>query len=211
MRIFSLLTGGIDLPKLSTEVASLRLASEDTNAALADHIVKANARMATIERVQSDNTAQCQIRMNGLQDLIASRALAEDVETLRLKLDRVDDFAETTSDELHDAVQKLATIKANHEDIAALRATVAGLSAKVETLRMKLDRLDSEIGNCTFGDAREREDGFTPRGLSGVVSDLSIGFYRQAGEIEALKKQVEALTAAKLSEVKARKAPKKSG
>lgn len=72
MRIFSLLTGGIDLPKLSTEVASLRLASEDTNAALADHIVKANARMATIERVQSDNTAQCQIRMNGLQDLIAS-------------------------------------------------------------------------------------------------------------------------------------------
>ncbi|WP_292077081.1 MULTISPECIES: hypothetical protein [Brevundimonas] len=134
--ILSILTGGIDLPKLSTEVASLRLAVEETNAALADHIVKANARMTTIEGVVSDN---------------------------------------------------------------------------VETLRMKLDRLDSEIENCTFGDAREREDGFTPRGLSGVVSDLSIGFYRQAGEIEALKKQVEALTAAKLSEVKARKAPKKSG
>ncbi|WP_313552923.1 hypothetical protein [Brevundimonas sp.] len=139
MRIFSLLTGGIDLPKLSTEVASLRLASEDTNAALADHIVKANARMATIERVQSDNTAQCQIRMNGLQDLIASRAHAEDVETLRMKVDRRDG-------EFHSRTMVLSS------DIAALRATVAGLSAKVE-----------------------------------------------------------ALTAAKLSEVKARKAPKKSG
>lgn len=121
MRIFSLLTGGIDLPKLSTEVASLRLASEDTNAALADHIVKANARMATIERVQSDNTAQCQIRMNGLQDLIASRALAEDVETLRLKLERRDG-------EFHSRTMVLSS------DIAALRATVAGLSAKVEAL-----------------------------------------------------------------------------
>nr|WP_316627905.1 hypothetical protein [uncultured Brevundimonas sp.] len=139
MRIFSLLTGGIDLPKVSNEVASLRLASEDTNAALADHIVKANARMATIERVQSDNTAQCQIRMNGLQDLIASRALAEDVETLRMKVDRRDG-------EFHSRTMVLSS------DIAALRATVAGLSAKVE-----------------------------------------------------------ALTAAKLSEVKARKAPKKSG
>lgn len=121
MRIFSLLTGGIDLPKLSTEVASLRLASEDTNAALADHIVKANARMATIERVQSDNTAQCQIRMNGLQDLIASRALAEDVETLRMKVDRRDG-------EFHSRTMVLSS------DIAALRATVAGLSAKVEAL-----------------------------------------------------------------------------
>ena len=121
MRIFSLLTGGIDLPKLSTEVASLRLASEDTNAALADHIVKANARMTTIERVQSDNTAQCQIRMNCLQDLISSRALAEDVETLRLKLDRRDG-------EFHSRTMVLSS------DIAALRATVAGLSAKVEAL-----------------------------------------------------------------------------
>ena len=137
--ILSILTGGIDLPKVSNEVASLRLASENTNAALADHIVKANARMTTIEHVQSDNTAQCQIRMNGLQDLIASRALAEDVETLRMKVDRRDG-------EFHSRTMVLSS------DIAALRATVAGLSAKVE-----------------------------------------------------------ALTAAKLSEVKARKAPKKSG
>jgi prophage DNA circulation protein len=126
-----ILTGGIDLPKLDAKVSSLELALaekyEETNKALADHIAKANEQLA-------------------------SRALAEDVETLRMKLDRVDDYTETTSEELHDAVQKLATIKANHEDIAALRATVAGLAAKVE-----------------------------------------------------------ALTAAKLSEVKARKAPKKSG
>ncbi len=121
MRIFSLLTGGIDLPKVSNEVASLRLASENTNAALADHIVKANARMTTIERVQSDNTAQCQIRMNCLQDLIASRALAEDVETLRMKVDRRDG-------EFHSRTMVLSS------DIAALRATVAGLSAKVEAL-----------------------------------------------------------------------------
>ena len=53
--ILSILTGGIDLPKVSTEVASLRLAVEETNAALADHIVKANARMTTIEGVVSDN------------------------------------------------------------------------------------------------------------------------------------------------------------
>lgn len=141
--IFSILTGGIDLPKLDAKVSGLEAALAEkygeTNAALADHIVDANARMTNIENVMT------------------SRALAEDVETLRLKL----------------------------------------------------NRLDGEIGNCTFGASLEREDGFTPHGLSGVVSDLSIGLYRQAGEIEALKKQVEALTAAKLSEVKARKAPAK--
>lgn len=88
--ISKFLTGGIDLPKLASTVASLDLASSETNAALADHITKAHERMATIEGVLSDNTAQCQIRMNGLQDLIASRALAEDVETLRQKLNRLE-------------------------------------------------------------------------------------------------------------------------
>lgn len=153
MRIFSLLTGGIDLPKVSNEVASLRLASENTNAALADHIVKANARMTTIERVQSDNTAQCQIRMNCLQDLIASRALAEDVETLRQKLDRVDDDNATTSEELHDAVQKLASIKANYEDIAELRASFIGLHATVHGLSKQVEALTA----AKLSDVRSRK------------------------------------------------------
>lgn len=159
--ISKLLTGGIDLPELRSKVSKLELLLdykiEETNKALADHIAKANESL-------SSNTAALAIRCNGLkadvttlQAVVGSRALAEDV----------------------------------------------------ETIRMKLDRLDGEIGNCTFGPRQTGEDGFTPYGLSGVVSDLSIGFHRQAGEIKSLKKQVEALTAAKLSEVKARKAPKK--
>jgi tetrahydromethanopterin S-methyltransferase subunit G len=172
--ILSILTGGIDLPKLAADLRVLqaqvfsargtlpgyedtvyatldeiptRFGSlverledideriEETNAALADHIVKANARMTTIERVESDNTAQCQIRMNGLRDLIASRALAENVETLRMKLDR---------------------LEGSQDDCVNLKDHLA--------LAVRLD---------------------------------------------ALTKQVDALTAAKLSEVKARKAPKK--
>ena len=143
--ILSILTGGIDLPELAKTVGALRIAvtdnREELNRALSDHVAKANTRMVTIEGVVSNNTAQCQIRMNGLQDLIASRALAEDVETLLVKVNRVDDDNATTSDELHDAVQKLATIKANHEDIAALRATVVGLAATVAGLSAKVEAL----------------------------------------------------------------------
>lgn len=154
--ISKLLTGGIDLPELASDVAGIRTAikdaaakgrphlgegttvaeviywlrcridkldngAEETNAALADHIAKANERMTSIERVQSGNTAQCQIRMDGLQDLIASRALAEDVETLRLKLDR-------REDEFHSRTMALSS------EITSLTATVAALSKQVETL-----------------------------------------------------------------------------
>jgi len=141
--ILKLLTGGIDLPKLESRAIGntraianveidLAAKHEERNAALADHIVKANARLKTIESTVSNNTAQCQIRMNGLQDLIGSRALAEDVETLRLKLER---YAE---------------------------------------------------------------------GSASVSVAVSL-----SAQVAALTKQVEALTAAKLSEVKARKAPLK--
>lgn len=148
--ILSILTGGIDLPKVSNEVASLRLASENTNAALADHIVKANARMTTIEHVQSDNTAQCQIRMNGLQNLICTAAaLAEDVETLKQRIERPTDGTISTVDLVPTLGTEVAQLIAAN---AKLHVTVAGLQS-----------------------------------------------------------QIDALTAAKLSEVKARKAPKKSG
>lgn len=125
--ILKLLTGGIDLPKLAARTSTLELMldykSTETNGALADHIAKANERMTEVE------------------NLVASRVLAQDVETLRQKLDRVDDDNATTSEELHDAVQKLATIKANHNDIAALRATVAGLAATVAGLSAKVEAL----------------------------------------------------------------------
>jgi len=155
--ILSILTGGIDLPKLSTEVASLRLAVEETNAALADHIVKANARMTTIERVQSDNTAQCQIRMNGLQNVICTAAaLAEDVETLKQRIERAEWRIERPTDGTISTVDLVPTLGTEVAQLIAanakLHVTVAGLQS-----------------------------------------------------------QIDALTAAKLSEVKARKAPKKSG
>lgn len=152
--ILKLLTGGIDLPQLAATVASLDLASNETNAALADHIVKANARMTTIERVQSDSTAQCQIRMNGLQDLIASRALAQDVDTLRMKLERVGWEVERPD--------------AGHMSLVEGTPTLA-----TEVAHLK---------------------------ASNAILHLSV---------DALTKKIEALTAAKLSELKARKAPKK--
>ena len=187
--ILKLLTGGIDLPNLELRVLHLNAQHSTTMHIVSDiraELFSARGivakedrqfgdpyetrydslsdRLDAMDRVQSDNTAQCQIRMNGLQDLISSRALAEDVETLRLKL----------------------------------------------------NRLDGEIGNCTFGDMPEREDGFTPFGLSGFVSDLATEFAQLKASnailhvsVDALSAKVEALTAAKLSEVKARKAPAK--
>lgn len=110
--ILKLLTGGIDLPKLAQRVKDLDQNHQQTNAALGDHIAKANTRMTTIENV------------------VSSRALAEDVETLKQRLERDDE-----------------------DNIAAF------------------DRLNRQVSILT--------------------------------------KQVDALTAAKLGEVKARKAPKK--
>lgn len=156
--ILKLLTGDIDLPELAKTVGALRLAvtdnREELNAALADHIAKANARVTTIEGVVSNNTAQCQIRMNGLQDLIASRALAEDVETLKQRIERVE------------------------------------WEVKLPT-----------IGTVSTVD-------LVPT-LATTVSQLIDSNAKLHVTVAALSKQVEALTAAKLSEVKVRKATKK--
>nr|WP_314524515.1 hypothetical protein [uncultured Brevundimonas sp.] len=141
MRIFSLLTGGIDLPKLEQRVLHLDAQHSTTMHLVSDargELFRARGIVPNEDRQFGDpyetRYESLSDRLDAIENLIASRALAEDVETLRVKLDRVDDYTETTSEELHDAVQKLATIKANHEDIAALRATVAGLAAKVEAL-----------------------------------------------------------------------------
>jgi len=131
--ILSLLTGGIDLPKLAADVADLRRAIVHAAQKGRPHL----GPTATV----ADVIYWMRCRIDALENLVASRAFAQDVETLRLKLDRVDDDNATTSAELHDAIQKLATIKANHEDIAALRATVAGLSATVAGLPVKIDAL----------------------------------------------------------------------
>lgn len=56
--ILKLLTGGIDLPKLAQRVKDLDQNYEQTNAALGDHIAKANTRMTTIENVVSTEVVQ---------------------------------------------------------------------------------------------------------------------------------------------------------
>lgn len=121
--ILKLLTGGIDLPKLDAKVSNLE--------PLGDHIGKANMRMATIENV------------------VSSRALAEDVETLRLKLNRI------------------------------------------------------------AGEVVHPGEGYIVPTLATDVADLKTSNANLIVAVASLSKQVEALTAAKLGEVKARKAPAK--
>ncbi|MCK6103339.1 hypothetical protein [Brevundimonas sp. EYE_349] len=151
--ILKLLTGGIDLPKLESRAigntraianVEIDLAAkyEETNSALADHIGKANERMTAVE------------------NLVTSRALAEDVATLRMMLDRpphtvegdalaghadvtldpaiggVVDVCGTRVSNLADGVAATDGVNKGQLDaeIASLRSTVAGLSAKVDAL-----------------------------------------------------------------------------
>lgn len=169
--ILKLLTGGIDLPKLEQRVLHLDAQHSTTMHLVSDargELFRARGIVPNEDRQFGDpyetRYESLSDRLDAIENLIASRALAEDVETLRLKL----------------------------------------------------NRLDGEIGNCTFGDMPEREDGFTPFGLSGFVSDLATEFAQLKASnailhvsVDALSAKVEALTAAKLSEVKARKAPAK--
>lgn len=111
--ILKLLTGGIDLPKLAANVADLR-------AAIIHAAQKGRPHLGPTATV-ADVIYWLRCRIDALENLIASRALAEDVETLRLKLDRRDR-------EFHSRTMVLSS------DIAALRATVADLAAKVEAL-----------------------------------------------------------------------------
>lgn len=169
--ILKLLTGGIDLPNLELRVLHL------------------NAQHSTTMHIVSDIRAE----------LFSARGIVAKED--RQFGDPYETRYESLSDRL-DAIENLIASRALAED--------------VETLRLKLNRLDGEIGNCTFGDMPEREDGFTPFGLSGFVSDLATEFAQLKASnailhvsVDALSAKVEALTAAKLSEVKARKAPAK--
>lgn len=170
--ILSILTGGIDLPKLNTRVLNLDTQHAITMTVASGVRDEVFFARGLIEKPggysfgdqYETRYASLADRLNAIENLIASRALAEDV----------------------------------------------------ETLRMKLDRLDSEIGNCTFGPQLISDDSFPRYGVSGAVAALSETVQRQASDINALaatvaglSAKVEALTAAKLSEVKARKAPKK--
>lgn len=126
--ILSILTGGIDLPKLEQRVLHL-----DAQHATTMHLVsnaqgelfRARGIVEKEDRQFGDpyetRYESLSDRLDAIENLIASRALAEDVETLRLKLERRDG-------EFHSRTMVLSS------DIAALRATVAGLSAKVEAL-----------------------------------------------------------------------------
>lgn len=138
--ISKLLTGGIDLPELASRVTTLELALaekyEEANAALGDHIAKANTRMTAIENV------------------VSSRALAEDVETLKQRVERAEWQIERP------AGGNISTV----DLVPTLATEVVQLKASKAILHVSVD---------------------------------------------ALTKKVEALTAAKLGEVKARKAPAK--
>jgi len=117
----NILTGGIDLPELSSKVAALSLNYEETNAALADHIVKANAKHdASMMEVTS------------LRALVGSRALREDVETLNKRVERLsweflppvdDSFIKTTGGQLTMGTK-----------VARLEAAVDKLQAQVDAL-----------------------------------------------------------------------------
>lgn len=113
MRIFSLLTGGIDLPKLVSDVADTRSAIDKAATQGRPHL----GPLATV----ADVIYWLRCRIDKLDNLVDSRALKEDVETLRLKLERRDD-------EFHSRTMVLT------REIQELTATVAGLSAKVEAL-----------------------------------------------------------------------------
>lgn len=171
MRILSLLTGGIDLPKLEQRVLHLDAQHSTTMHLVSDargELFRARGIVPNEDRQFGDpyetRYESLSDRLDAIENLIASRALAEDVETLRLKL----------------------------------------------------NRLDGEIGNCTFGPQPISDDSFPRYGLSGAVAALSETVRGEANSINALSAtvaglsaKVEALTAAKLSEVKARKAPAK--
>lgn len=126
--ILSILTGGIDLPKLEQRVLHL-----DAQHATTMHLVsnaqgelfRARGIVEKEDRQFGDpyetRYESLSDRLDAIENLIASRALAEDVETLRLKLERRDG-------EFHSRTMVLSN------EINALSATVAGLSVKIDAL-----------------------------------------------------------------------------
>lgn len=114
----NILTGGIDLPKLEQRVLALCVAvtdnREETNTALADHIKKVN------------------FRFDDLTALVSSRALKEDVETLRQRFDRFEWQMIPPEEGCFSAVEGVETLASR---IVRLERTVATLTKQVDTFK----------------------------------------------------------------------------
>jgi len=141
--ILKLLTGGIDLPNLELRVLHLNEQHSTTMHIVSDiraELFSARGIVAKEDRQFGDPVEtryeSLSDRLDAMENLIASRALAEDVETLRQKLERVtaeveDTYSMLAGDlSLSDRLNGLASASA----VANLATTVAGLSAKVEAL-----------------------------------------------------------------------------
>lgn len=95
--ILSILTGGIDLPKLNTRVLNLDTQHATTMSLLSNTVAAiygARGIVGKEDRQFGDpyetRYESLSDRLDAIENLIASRALAEDVETLRMKLERVE-------------------------------------------------------------------------------------------------------------------------
>ena len=163
--ISKLPTGGIDLPKLARDFRELQAQMFSTRGVTLAHL--------------EDNTVY-----KSLADLPTRYG------SLVERLDAIDDRAEETNAALADHIGKA-------NELVASRALVED----VETLRMKLDRIAGEVVHPG--------EGYLVPTLATTVADLKISNANLSTQVASLSKQVEALTATKLSEVKARKAPKK--
>ena len=141
--ILSILTGGIDLPKLNTRVLNLDTQHNTTMHLVSDargELFRARGIVPKEDREFGDSYEtryeSLSDRLDAIENLIASRALAEDVETLRLKLERVTAEVEGTYSmlagdlSLSDRSNGLASASA----VAHLATTVAALSVKVDAL-----------------------------------------------------------------------------
>ena len=167
--ILKLLTGGIDLPKLAADVRVLR----DELIAARDELVTARGRQTDENNKYTDPYASLNARLDDIEEE------ASDAMLIAQGMIRQD---EAVNKALADHIVKAHERAAAMENLIASRA----LAEDVETLRLKLERYAEGSASVS------------------VAASLS-------AQVAGLSAKVEALTAAKLSEVKARKAPKKSG
>jgi hypothetical protein len=161
--MLKLLTGGIDLPKLESRAigntraianVEIDLAAkyEETNTALADHITKANERMTAFE------------------NLVGSRALAEDFETLKLRNQFQDE-------------DNIAAFK-------RLNAAVASLTKQVEALTAaKLSEVKARKTPATRLDqwAKDAEAIVGPEKMEELLDKTKLAKARKAPKKDAAK------------------------
>jgi chromosome segregation ATPase len=172
--ISKLLTGGIDLPKLARDFRELQAQMFSTR----------GVTLTDPETVYK-SLADVPTRFSSLVE----------------RLDAIDDRAEETSAALADHIGKA-------NELIASRA----LAEDVETLRLKVERVLWDTGrpNLTRSmEAAEDKDAHYPT-LGTEVEHMQSAIASLRATVASLQTQINTLTAAKLSEVKARKAPKKA-